>query len=95
MASANLEKVLEAVKGLTREEQRNLKAILDAWWSHTVDEPEQSDRQRIDELDRMLLENGLISFIPPPITDLAPYQNRKLIEVKGKPISETIIEERR
>jgi len=48
-----------------------------------------------DRLDQLLLEAGVISEIPPPITDFTPYQNRKPIEVKGKPVSETIIEERR
>ena len=47
-----------------------------------------------DQLDQLLLEAGVISEIPPPITDFTPYENRQPIEVKGKPISETIIEER-
>lgn len=48
-----------------------------------------------DKLEQMLLEVGLLSEIPPRITDFTPYEKRKPIKVKGKPISETIIEERR
>ena len=54
--------------------------------------PEQAAGQ---ELQRRLLAAGIVSEIKPPITDLEPYRNRKLIKVKGKPLSETIIEERR
>jgi hypothetical protein len=48
-----------------------------------------------DKLEQMLLEAGLLSKIPPPITDFRNYRKRKPIKVKGKPVSETIIEERR
>lgn len=47
------------------------------------------------KLQQRLLEKGLLSEIKPPITDFSPYHNRQPIEVKGKPISEIIIEERR
>ena len=30
-----------------------------------------------------------------PITDFTPYQNRTLIAVQGKPVSETLLEDRR
>jgi Arc/MetJ-type ribon-helix-helix transcriptional regulator len=47
------------------------------------------------EMQRRLLEAGLISEIKPPITDLTPYQNRQAIPVRGEPLSEAIIRERR
>lgn len=47
------------------------------------------------KLERRLFESGLLKRIRKPITDLTPYENRRLLEVKGKPLSETIIEERR
>lgn len=46
-------------------------------------------------LERRLFELGYLERIGKPIIDLTPYQNRRLLEVKGKPLSETIIEERR
>jgi DNA-directed RNA polymerase specialized sigma24 family protein len=48
-----------------------------------------------DKLEQMLLEKGLLSEIPPPITNFASYRKRRPIKVRGKPVSETIIEERR
>ncbi len=47
------------------------------------------------EMQRRLLEAGLITEIKPPITDLTPYQNRRAIPVRGEPLSEAIIRERR
>lgn len=47
------------------------------------------------ELQRRLFEAGLISEIKPPITDLTPYQNRQAIPVRGEPLSEAVIRERR
>ena len=63
---------------------------------HFVDALDQSEEQRRAlELERRLFEAGLLSEIKPPITDFTPYENRKPIENKGKPLSEIIIEERR
>lgn len=48
-----------------------------------------------DKLEKQLFELGYLSKRSEPITDFSPYKNRKLVEVSGKPLSETIIEERR
>lgn len=42
-----------------------------------------------------LLKKGSLNRIPDPITDFTPYKKRKLFQIKGKPLSQTIIEERR
>jgi hypothetical protein len=89
MTTANLDRVIEEVKALTPDEQKQLREMLDALMAKSA--PPMTE----DEFERRLLEKGIISRIPPPITDLTPYRDRKLIEVKGKPLSETIIEERR
>jgi Arc/MetJ-type ribon-helix-helix transcriptional regulator len=47
------------------------------------------------ELQRLLLEAGIIREIKPPITDLTPYQNRQAIPVQGEPLSAAVIRERR
>ena len=56
------------------------------------------ERQAATDLDqrvqRALYEAGLVSEIKPPITDTSPYR-REPITIKGKPLSETVIEERR
>jgi len=89
MTTANLDRVIEEVKALTPDEQKQLREMLDVLMVKSA--PPMTE----DEFERRLLEKGIISRIPPPITDLTPYRDRKLIEVKGKPLSETIIEERR
>lgn len=89
MSSANLEKVIEEVKALTPIERRRVRELIDSLLDQAVSTSPE------DLLDQTLLEDGVISEIPPRITDFTPYQNRKPVEVKGKPLSETIIEERR
>ena len=47
------------------------------------------------ELQRKLLDAGIVTEIKPPITDPRPYLNRKAVPIKGQPLSETVIRERR
>ncbi|MGA9994765.1 MAG: tetratricopeptide repeat protein [Pyrinomonadaceae bacterium] len=47
-----------------------------------------------EKLKQRLLEMGLLKEIKEPITDFTPYQNRTPIVVQGKPVSETILEDR-
>ena len=55
-----------------------------------------AENQQADlALQRQLLEAGIISELRPPITDLAPYRNRKAVPIQGEPISETVIREHR
>jgi hypothetical protein len=89
MTTANLDQVIEEVKSLTPDEQRRLRELLDDLIERPAPEPTE------EEVQRRLYEKGVIGEIPPPITDLTPYRNRQLIEVRGKPLSETVIEERR
>jgi len=91
MSSANLEKIIEEVKALTPGEMRQVRELIDSLLTTSEAAPELSPEDRLDQL---LLEAGVISEIPPRITDFTPYKNRKPIEVKGKPLSEIIIEDR-
>lgn len=94
MMTANLETALECVSTLTEAERQELRNRLDAWPASapTGGEPVQDV---YEEVDRRLLEAGLILRAPSPVTDSTPDRVRKLVEVEGKPISETILEERR
>lgn len=89
MSTANLDRLIEEVKTLTADEQRSLRDIVGELLAKSA--PQMTE----EEFEQHLLEKGIITRIPPPITDFTPYRNRKLIDVKGKPLSETIIEERR
>ena len=75
--------------------------ILDALERHRqAQQPPAAPANRRDEpssleMQRRLFEAGIISEIKPPITDLTPYQNRQAIPVRGEPLSEAVIRERR
>jgi len=84
--SVNLDQVIAEVKQLPPEQQRELRNRLDDILAETA--------RPADELKRMLLEAGLITEIKPVLSD--PDEDDFIpIEVSGKPVSETIIEERR
>ena len=48
-----------------------------------------------DKLERRLFELGYLSRINKTIRDFTPYENRTLVRVEGKPLSQIILEERR
>lgn len=89
MTTATLDRVIEEVKGLTPEEQQQLRKVLDSLL--TTSSPQVTE----EEFEQRLLEKGIISRIPPRIRDASFYAHRKPVEVEGKPVSEIIIEERR
>ena|SRR5438105_15615184 len=47
-----------------------------------------------DEVNQQMLEDGLLSHIPPP-RDPATYEEFTPVPIEGEPLSETIIRERR
>jgi spore germination protein GerM len=86
MASPTLDRVLEEVKALTPDEQQQLRDALNELLANP---------QIIEYLlQKSLYESGLLSEIKSSRTGQInrPF---KPIEVEGKPVSETIIEERR
>src|SRR6185369_13947168 len=74
MSTSNLDRLVEEVKTLTPDEQRSLRNIVDELLATSA--PQISE----EEFEQRLLEKGIISRIPSPITDLTPYRNRKLVE---------------
>ena len=88
MAPFTLETIKENIKALPPTQKRQLRE----WW----DTQENAEPMPLteDEIEQKLFEAGVIRRPPPPITDPAPYQNRKMITITGKPLSETVIEER-
>ena len=93
MSSTNLEKVIEEVKALTPDEQRKVKDLIDSLLKPS--DETQSPMLPEDLLEQKLLQAGIISKIPERLPPPEHLKNFKPIEVKGKPVSETIIEERR
>ncbi len=89
MKKVTLRQVLELVKMLRPDEQEELQEELELMLLAQNHPPITEE-----EFERIMVEKGIMS-VPPPITDFTPYQNRKPVEVKGKPVSEILIEERR
>lgn len=90
MSSTGLERVIEEVKALTVEEQRKVKGLINSLLEAPAEESKELSPQ--DLLQRRMLERGAISEIPR--RDTTQYEDFEPVEVKGKPVSETIIEER-
>ncbi|MGI9064909.1 MAG: hypothetical protein ACR2HX_00670 [Pyrinomonadaceae bacterium] len=97
---STVEEIVNAIKELPPGEREEVKRRLEALPAQP-DENETSicdERQAATDLDQRiqtaLYEAGLVSEIKPPITDPTPYR-REPITIRGKPLSETVIEERR
>jgi hypothetical protein len=84
MTATEFEKVAEQIRGMSPAEQRRLRALLDSYLAPA----------REEEFAQEMLREGIFDHVPSAITDLSPFQNRKPIDIRGKPLSETIIEER-
>lgn len=88
MAEATLERVVEEVKSLTPDEQQQLRSLLDAWLAEPTDDVEAKEQL----LTQRLLEKGIISKLP---TGERSQQQFKPVKVLGRPVSETLLEDRR
>lgn len=80
------------IQKLPVEEQRKLLDILSRKLAQS-EEPRQPVSE--SEVDRLLLEKGIISHVPDPAFYTDEDEDFEPIEVTGKPLSQTIIEERR
>jgi hypothetical protein len=86
MGTVSLEQVFAAVKLLSREEQQQLRDTLDRWLR--PDRPE-------DRLEDVLAEAGLLRAPHTRGWGTAPLTAFTPIAVRGQPVSETLIKERR
>jgi len=86
MGTIRLEHVLAEVKLLSQEEQQQLRDTLDRWLRH--DQPE-------DRLEDVLVEAGLLRARRPRRSETPPLTAFTPVVVRGQPVSETLIEERR
>ena len=80
-----LERVKKEIKQLTAEEKTQVRDLL-----NQVLLPDEIDRQ----LQERLYAEGFLTEIKPP-RNTQTGRDYQLIEVKGEPVSETIIKERR
>jgi len=81
--------IIEAVKKLSPADRAK---VTEALGRSEVSNDELTANERQAEFHRLLIEKGLLKGIP---DRTLPHREFKRIKVKGKPLSETIIEERR
>lgn len=83
MPSELFQRVAEEVKQLSPEEQKELK--------------KQLERALSEEVTRRLVAKGLMSCVPQPPTqaEIERIDSWKPITIQGKPLSESLIEDRR
>jgi len=97
MTNSEFSHLLSSINSLSPEQMRQLRHEFDDRLAPAAENSQDATgEQRANlELQRQLLDAGIISELRPPITDWEPYRNRKAVPIQGEPISETIIRERR
>lgn len=87
MARADLLRTLKIIKGLRKDELRQVQQAVEAQLDET------GEAAAREAFHQALLDAGLVKQIKtPPMRD---ERERPLVTIRGKPLSETIIEERR
>lgn len=91
MVSQNLQRALQDVRALNLEERKQLLAMLG------VQSPPSVPASAEERAQAAMLAKGIIGRIPPPATpaDLARYRSITAVVVEGRPVSESLIEDRR
>ena len=82
-----LSDILDMIRGMDLAGVRQIQQAAEARL-RTADEA-----QKMAEFERRMREKGLISKFKHPVAN--PVREHRLVEVQGKPVSETLIEERR
>jgi hypothetical protein len=94
---STVEEIVKAVKDLPPQEQAEVKRRLEELLTQSDQVGATNETQQAGDLDqriqRALYEAGLVTEIKPCVK--RPRVRRPPIKIKGKPLSETIIEDRR
>jgi len=95
MENLTLERAVEVVRALRPEEQQQLRRLMDSWQTPQPAEPTPDQQRQIAE---HLLAKGLIVSLPARYREgynpeEAADQHPPVV-VQGKPVSETLLEDR-
>ena len=85
--NSQLQNVIDQISSLNVQERELLRNWLDV--------PATSTDHSATKLTELLQRRGIISQAPTAATRTAARVSREFVSVEGKPVSETIIEERR
>lgn len=89
MASANINKILQEVDTLNDDERLEFLRLLANRTSC------ESGLTKEEQLQKQLVADGLVSHVPPRKKDVERYRQWQPVAIQGKPLSQTIVEERR
>ena len=92
---ATEEEILNEYEGLTKEDLQACSLFATSSDDSNETVKSHTFEFRNAKVKERLIKKGSLKRIPEPITDFTPYKNRRLFQNKGKPLSQTIIEERR
>jgi len=84
-----VEQIANEARTLSAEDLRKLRELVNS----ILEKKEKNSQMSEEEFAQYLYKKGIIGK-PAPITDFSRYENYERVAVEGKPISETIIEER-
>jgi hypothetical protein len=88
MATASFRSIIEQIKKLSPDEQRELRAVLDTLLPSAAAVTEE-------EFEHEMVAAGLLIVPSPEAHARAARKSFKPVTVRGRPVSETLIEERR
>jgi hypothetical protein len=94
MSSREVERLIQQVRLLSPEELEELRKAIDDQARNTSGDGTGSEEADEETLDETLLRKGVIQSIPPPAPATAD-DDWEPLPITGKPLSESIIEERR
>jgi hypothetical protein len=89
MVSPNVNKILQEMDALNDGERQEFLRLLASRGGV------ESTLSAEGRLQRQLLAEGLVSHVPPRTKDVERYRQWQPVAIEGKPLSETIVEERR
>ena len=94
MQTTQFDQLLAQIDRLSADDQRKLQQVL-AERLVNGQQPPQNATMTEDEFEQHLLNIGLLSYVPPPITDFTPFENREPVKIQGPPLSRSIVADRR
>ena len=94
MPVSTLEKVIADVKTLAPAELEMVREIVSSLLNEP-DKPQMTEDEREDAFERELMAEGVLGEVKPLDPDDPQFYAYRPVTVEGKPVSETIIEERR
>ena len=91
---STLDKVFEEVRALKPEELQRVRELVDSLLSEPA-KPQVADDALEDAFERELMAEGVIGEVKPLPEEDPEFYAYRPATVQGKPLSETIVEERR